>query len=67
MNKTVRLGLLLQIPNALLILVLGMIFVIPYLTWGTVLWATIGSIYAIINITSLILICVGLFRGKENE
>jgi hypothetical protein len=62
MNKLLSIGLLLQIPNIFILGLLGIIFIVPYITLALIFWILIGTIYGLINIASIILIVSGLLK-----
>lgn len=65
MNNNLKIGLVLQIPNLLLLLFVLIVFLLPYLTLTFVVKAVLGIAYILINVASLIYIAVGLGGGKE--
>ena len=72
MNKLIRYGLLLQIPNILIIsilgifaMILGMNWIFNQLTLYSVFWIITGSVYCLINIFSLIMIISGVTDGRN--
>jgi hypothetical protein len=66
MNSYLKAGLLLQIPNVIILVILAFVFIVPLLTLATFLWIIVGSIYAIVNLISLFLIVMGLVeRGNK--
>lgn len=65
MNKQLKTGLLLQIPNAIILTVLAIVWIIPYLSLSLVVWAILGSVYFLLNIASAILIIVGILSPNK--
>jgi hypothetical protein len=66
MNNLTKIGILLQVPNLFILFILGLIFIVPYLTVSIVLWTILGVVYGLINITSFILIISGILSNGKN-
>jgi len=60
MNTKLKVGLILQVPNLLALLVIGYMLVIPYLTLDLLLVGIVGAVVGIVNLTSIICIFAGL-------
>ena len=70
MNKFLKLGLVLQIPNLTVILLFISYFIIKLIDWNqfngyVLIWIFLGTLYILINIISLIVIIIGLSERRE--
>jgi len=66
MNKLLKIGLILQIPNICALIVLFLMLLIYKLNWALFSenagWIILGVIYGLLNIFSLILLICGIFE-----
>ena len=71
MNKYLKYGLLLQIPNAIIISVLILGFAIMNVPWNAVfdnfIPIILGTLWALTNIGSVILLFMGLFEDADKK
>jgi uncharacterized Tic20 family protein len=71
MNKILKYGLYMQIPNLILIMIITLSLIITSINWN---WfinnlgiIILGTIFVLINIFSLILILVGLMENNNSK
>ena len=72
MNTITKTGLILQIPNLIAIIFLAFAFGITtfealVINIQTMAWVIVGSVYGILNITSIVLIIAGLTTPKKYD
>lgn len=69
MNKLLKIGLILQVPNIYALMVLFLMFLIFKINWNILLnnagWIILGVIYGLINIFSIILLICGIFNNEK--
>lgn len=67
MNKLLKIGLILQVPNLLALIVIILMFLVYKINWNIFLnnagWIILGVIYGLINIFSIILSICGIFNN----
>ena len=64
MNKFIKTGLLLQIPNVLIVSVFLLILIVSKVNWtgiiDNLIWIILGTLFAIVNLASLVLLFIGI-------
>ena len=67
MNKRIKVGLFLQIPNLLILLIIISEFMIDKINWQSISYnigyILIGTTFALINITSIIYLITGFLEN----
>ena len=72
MNKQLKIGLILQIPNVLALICIILIFGLPMINFDSFTYKNTvliigGTVYALLNIFSIILIIAGLGNNNVNQ
>jgi len=66
MNKLLKIGLILQIPNFLVLIIISLMLIVYKINWALLSenagWIILGVIYGLVNIFSLILLICGIFE-----
>jgi len=71
MNKLLKIGLLLQIPNVIIFSIITFFLLINYINWVWIIsngiWIFVGTVYLLINVFSIIFLVCSAFESKPTR